>query len=356
LTKSGQRVLVDTNILLISPRLDSGAWRALRWAGERGEIDLYFPEVCLIEAISWYEREWTARLEQFYKAQAKLNHLGIRFWQGGGPDDQVLAGYGPYLRERLTQCGTIVPIPSVDHETLVRRASSRQRPFNEHGSGYRDALIWENACELAKVGPLVLLTQNSRDFGTTPDLHDDLKADLLERGIGPEQVSVEAQLSKVLEPLSHLSESIRQEAERALGTKELLRRMEEELAEWFSYGEGMSIDPTSGNLPAWFVDPVAEGLWQLSDVAVSQAVAADEDGYLVSGSLRGETRVFSILDLDEWASLSERERNAVDEVDTADRSDVAVIVYQPAVARFEAIFTPPKGVSEVILLDISASI
>ena len=277
---------------LISPRLDSGAWRALRWAGERGEIDLYFPEVCLIEAISWYEREWMARFEQFYKAQSKLKHLGIRFWQGGGPDDQVLADYGPYLRERLTQCGTIVPIPSVDHEALVRRASSRQRPFNEHGSGYRDALIWENACELAKVGPLVLLTQNSRDFGPTPDLLDDLKAELLERGIDPELVRVEAQLTKVLEPLSHLSESIRQEAARAFGTKELLRTMEENLAEWFSYGEGISIDPVSGTLPAWFVDPVAEGLGQLSDATINQAVPVDEDGYFVSGSLRGKLGCF----------------------------------------------------------------
>ncbi len=350
-----QRVLVDTNIIVTSPRLDSGAWRALRWAGERDEIELYVPEVCLIEATAWYEREWDDRFHQFAKAQAKLKQLGIGFWQRDESDEQVLADYGTYLRERLSQCGTIVPIPSIAHEDLVRRAAQHCRPFNQHGGGYRDALIWESACELARGGPLTLLTNNSKDFGAAPDLLDDLKADLLERGVDPGLVRVEAQLTKVLQPLSHLSESIRQEAARAFGTKEVLRTMEENLAEWFSYGEGISFVPVSGTPPLWFVDPVAEGLWGLSDVTINQAAPVDEDGYLVSGSVRGKARVFSILDFDVWASLSERERNVIDEVDTTDRSDVAVVVYPTAVARFEAIFTPPGGVKEVALLEIAAA-
>lgn len=349
-----RRILIDTNILLLSPRLDSAAWRAVRWAGERGEVELFFPEVCLIEATAWFEREWATRVGRFEQELFRLSQLGIRFWNRPQPDEAILASHGAYLRERLGLAGTILPLPSVSHEVLVRRASSRRRPFNEHGSGYRDALIWENTCELARARPIVLLTQNSRDFGELPNLHNDLRADLVERGIPPEHVILEASLSKVVDSLPPAAASIRMEAERALRTPELLHQIEEELAEWFSYGEGVPYDSAPDELPAWFNDPVAEGFWELSNLAVSRAVAVDEDGYLVSGTLHGTTRVFSVLDFEDWASVSPRERDAVDEVDSADRSDVAVIVYRPALAHFEGVFTPPNGVSEFVLLDVAA--
>ena len=346
-------MLVDTNILILSPRLDSGAWRALRWAGERGEIELFFPEVCLIEAAAWFEREWITRFNQFEKDLSRLRQLGLRFWEVPQRREAIVAGHEEYLRERLALAGTIVALPSVDHEILVRRASTRRRPFNEHGSGYRDALIWESTCELAQSSPLILLTQNSRDFGKAPELHDDLRTDLIERGIPPENVILEAALPKVLEMLPPAGQAIRAEAEAALGTPELLRDIQEQLAEWFAYGEGMTYDAAPGELPPWFNDPVAEALWGLSDLTVTQAVAIDEDGYLVSGSLHGTARIFSVLENEDWASIPERERDTLDEVDSANRSDVAVIVHRPAVAHFEAVFTPPNGVHDLVLLDIA---
>lgn len=348
-----RRVLIDTNILVLSPRLDSGAWRALRWAGEHGEIELLLPEVCLIEAAAWFEREWIARFDQFEKASSKLRQMGIRHLKIPEPQELTEMDHEQYLRERLTLAGEIIPLPLVGHEVLVRRASTRRRPFNEHGSGYRDALIWESTCELARSSPLILLTQNSRDFGKAPELHDDLRTDLIERGIPPENVILEAAVSNILEMLPPAGEAIRNEAETVLGTPELLSHIEEQLSEWFAYGEGIPYDAVSGELPSWFSDPAADALWGLSDLRVTQAVAIDEDGYLISGSLHGEARIFSVLDDEDWASIPNRERSILDEVNSTGRIDVAVVVYRPAIAHFEAIFTPPRGVHDLALLDIA---
>jgi len=328
----------------------------LRRAGERGEVELYFPEVCVIEAVAWFERERVSRVAALDKALSRLAQLGAKIWADSQRNPEVPAGQAEYLTERLARAGTIVPIPVIPHEQLVRRASERRHPFNEHGSGYRDALIWESVCDLASAGPLVFLTQNSQDFGVSPDLHEDLRADLVERGVRAESVILESTLARVIEAMVPADDVVRAETELALSGSDALDRLAENMTESLLYVEGVPYVPSPGQLPEWFGEPVAEMVWNLSDVRVSQAYPVDDDSYLVSGSLRADARVYSILSDGEWASVPDRERSRLIEVDEHDRGDVAVISYQPVLVRFEAVFTPPSDIADVDVMSIEADI
>ncbi len=323
------RVLVDTNILVQSPRLNSGAWRALRRAGEHGEIELYFPEVCVIEAAAWFERESAGRIDAFDKACLRLAQIGAKLWPDSPRVPEVPSDQAEYLTERLARAGTILPIRAVPHEQLVRRASKRRRPFNEHGSGYRDALIWESVCDLASVGPIVFLTQNSRDFGASTELYEDLQADLIERGVPAGHVILESTLTRIIESISPADEVVRAETELALSGDDALKRLADNMTDSLVYVEGVPYVSGPGQLPEWFGEPVAEAVWNLSDVHVSQAHPVDEDSYLISGSVRANARVYSILSRANWALVPDHERNKLMEVDDYDREDVAVISYQP---------------------------
>jgi len=325
----------------------------LRRAGERGEVELYFPRVCVIEAVAWYEREWASRVAAFEKAVSRLSQLGLRLWgDGNHPDTGIAAGHAEYLAERLALAGTLVDIPATSHEQLVRRASERRRPFNEHGSGYRDALIWESVCDLASAGPLVLLTHNSRDFGLAPDLHGDLRADLVERGIPSANVTLEADLGRLIEATVPADDAVREETELVLRGPDERNRLAEEMTASLLYVEGVPYMPSPGELPEWFDEPVAEMVWNASDVRISHAHPVDEDSYFVSGSLRADAQIYAILSEYEWGSLSDPERNRLDEVIDHGDGDMAVVLHRPVLVQFEAVFTPPSEIADVVVLSV----
>ena len=93
-----------------------------------------------------------------------------------------------YFRDRLESqlkehASTILEYPSTLHHELVKRAVARIKPFDEKGSGYRDALIWESVLDLLdKVNGQVVLISSDRDFGDKGTLDPDLADELSDRG------------------------------------------------------------------------------------------------------------------------------------------------------------------------------
>lgn len=87
--------------------------------------------------------------------------------------EDELEAIGDRLRLRLSDAGvSFLPIPQVQHEQLVTAAVHRRKPFNETGSGYRDALIWESVKESASqslVPHIAFATKNTKDFAATDD-------------------------------------------------------------------------------------------------------------------------------------------------------------------------------------------
>jgi hypothetical protein len=112
------RLVLDANILIQSPRLDSASWRALRRAGEHGEVELYVPEICVVEAIAWWERAWIDKSAELEKVVSGLRRLGARIDPRQSPEALTPESQEDYLRSRLEQAGTVLPWPDVAHEQL----------------------------------------------------------------------------------------------------------------------------------------------------------------------------------------------------------------------------------------------
>ena len=95
----------------------------------------------------------------------------------------------------------ILDYPDTLHETLVKRATSRKRPFDDNGSGYRDALIWESVLDLAKQveGPIVLVTKDKDFREGSSNLHGDLIKDLERLGLPEDKVVLATDLAGLVD-------------------------------------------------------------------------------------------------------------------------------------------------------------
>ena len=106
------------------------------------------------------------------------------------------------LRNRLGMTESLIlDYPDTLHETLVKRATSRKRPFDDNGSGYRDALIWESVLELAKQvkGPIVLVTKDKDFREGSSNLHGDLIKDLERLGLPEDKVILATDLAGLVD-------------------------------------------------------------------------------------------------------------------------------------------------------------
>lgn len=102
----------------------------------------------------------------------------------------------------------ILNIPDIAHNVLIKRAMMRKRPFNQQGSGYRDALIWFSLLEFLKKSKetAFFVTNDIKAFWNDKRdaLHPDLIEDLTLAGLQKESVSIFASVedlnAKVIKP------------------------------------------------------------------------------------------------------------------------------------------------------------
>lgn len=97
----------------------------------------------------------------------------------------------------------IAPWPSMSTQSVVERELARRRPFIDFDRGtvgHRDTVIWEGVLEAAEANPEHVIIFVSADKGFFGDngLHEDLLADMDERGIHREQVHVVTSFGAVL--------------------------------------------------------------------------------------------------------------------------------------------------------------
>lgn len=359
MTSRIKRVVVDTNMIVASPRLNSGSWRALFSAARSGVVTIYVPEVCLIEAEGWMRREADIRLRQFVKAAHQMEHLGVRTFNGDNGiaevrrlSSEVAEGYDSYLRKRLRDVSTVMDLPDVPHEDLVRRAVDRRLPFQEKGTGYRDALIWESVCHLAAEGPVTLLTSNVKDFGDGSTLAVDLVNDLHGRGTPPEHVSLATSAVDLVQALLPAGFDVRSDVERVLNEGRQIQTLGEQIN--LAFGQMDSLPyPDDGSLPPVFESPEVEGAWDLDAIRVVDANAVEDESYFVVGEVRATSRIYDIISDSRWRSLTDSERNELDDAWDHGHDTVTVVVYRPVVLVFAGTFTPPANLWNVGVLEVS---
>jgi hypothetical protein len=183
-------VVLDTTALVADPLCQGDAWRLLAHAAPAWGVRVATTEVVLAEAIADYRRSIEYAGAALEKWSGKYGRLGLARARGAAAEEMAVAAesYPERLRGLLRAANVeILPAPDVPHMTIVGRATSRQRPCNDRGDGYRDTLNWLSFLSLAQANPdehLTWVTDNSVDFGNEDGsgLHPDLVEEL--EGIG----------------------------------------------------------------------------------------------------------------------------------------------------------------------------
>ncbi|OBG50191.1 PIN domain-containing protein [Mycobacterium sp. E735] len=166
-------IVLDTNILVASPLLDSREWSSLTEHAADWGIEILVPDVVLMETVNVVRRAWTSMRQ-------KLDDLALG---GFGLEDAKSAilvevgkrsvAYEEWLRSRLDEMGVKVsPTPLIDHLEIARRASEGRAPYcGKDKDGYRDTLVWYSVLTTAQENPdteIWFVSDNHTDFGPKP--------------------------------------------------------------------------------------------------------------------------------------------------------------------------------------------
>ena len=191
-------VVLDANVIVADFRLNAPSSRLLIENLTQTGHKLAVPELVIQEVVNKFSEKVAADVCRLLKLSQSLSRkLGEPVAAGVLPIQvpQHAAAYEEFLRNKLQEHGAMVPdFPNVSHESVVRRALDRRKPFSPDGRrGYRDALIWESIRRLAKSegGKVAFITMNEADFaGENKELHNDLRADLATDELAEDSVTL----------------------------------------------------------------------------------------------------------------------------------------------------------------------
>ena len=179
-------IVLDTNAIVSEGFGNSRQFKALLSVSDVLGYTIVVPQVVIDEVVSRFSKSIESEIEA---VQVKLNKLSN--WMDRSLESEVgsirledeTELFAGALRSKL-ECANVVVVgyPDTAHEVLVRRATSRTRPFNKAGSGYRDTLIWMSVLDLVqRVTERVVLVAADTIFAKNKDdhhLHGDLVAEV----------------------------------------------------------------------------------------------------------------------------------------------------------------------------------
>jgi len=160
---------------------------------------LVIPEIVVREVVGQFRTSLVGCVEKLTAASRTFGQLDINWPVPALDVDRETATYRQKLDAAiLAACGSTPHPPDVDVLDLADRAIDRRRPFDGRGSGFRDALIWENLVqEMARPGEQwgTFVSADKAAFWQGPELAPDLAADLRRRGLRPEQLALVGSVS-----------------------------------------------------------------------------------------------------------------------------------------------------------------
>ncbi|MBB5161585.1 PIN domain-containing protein [Mycobacterium sp. AZCC_0083] len=163
-------IVVDTNILVASPLLESRAWRSLTDHAAEWDIEVVVPEVVVMETVNVVQRGWASSRQKV--VDLNLGVFGLDDAKAAivSRIDEVSSAYEMSLRTRLNAMGVKVwPTPAIDYMDIARRASGSRAPYGGGDKdGFRDTLVWHSVLAAAQANPeteVWLVSDNHTDFG-----------------------------------------------------------------------------------------------------------------------------------------------------------------------------------------------
>ena len=178
-------VIIDANVIVANPGLRGSKWEQIADAIAGKRLQVLLPRFAMDEAIAVYQRRRVAKkIEIRSAARHTSKQVQEILEQAALVLDHESQNYPKQLTKSLQRAGVeIHRAPRIGHAALVMMAASRRRPFDEKGSGYRDALHWATVVEVVKdhyeESDIVFISNDQRAFGSSNgDLHPHLLEDL----------------------------------------------------------------------------------------------------------------------------------------------------------------------------------
>ena len=201
------KIVFDTNIVHKDFFLRNAQIISLCETAKKCGIQVWIPQVVVDEIITHYKEKIGEARSDLQKAKYSLAFFypneGIKDYFTSEKEALLLDDYRSAFLERLSELGIrIIPYPQIPHEVLVRRDLARKKPFQSNGKGYRDALIWESVYNIIEnngnMPDLVFINKNTKDFFENGNLHPDLLADILSKGLPPDCMLIHEDISKAI--------------------------------------------------------------------------------------------------------------------------------------------------------------
>ena len=195
------RIVVDTSIIWKEGFTYSHLFKFLVAATQIAGDTIQIPAVVVFESKARFEEELRTKQKGINKEFKKLQNILGRCPQPN-PINLNVAEETRILQKRLEGFGPVLDLTEASHESLVKRAVYRKRPFDENGSGYRDTLIWTSVVELAtNTDENVILLSEDKIFKAAKGEHlsKQLKDELSSLGLPDGKVILVRSVSSFLE-------------------------------------------------------------------------------------------------------------------------------------------------------------
>ncbi|MEJ1088202.1 PIN domain-containing protein [Microbacterium sp. Mu-80] len=179
-------VILDANVLVSDPLLRGSIWPQLTDAISGGRVEVFLPRLAREEAVATYRRLREAKAVEIQAVDRRASlDVQKHLERAVATARKEAKKYPRLLSKALQEVGvTVLEAPQVSHEDVARRAIDRRRPFDDAGSGYRDALHWLSVLEVVddrfEDSNIVFVSADRRAFGASGKSSDTLHPHLVE--------------------------------------------------------------------------------------------------------------------------------------------------------------------------------
>lgn len=287
-------VVVDTCLLISTQgEVTRGAWPTVLAAARNGWFELVLPRVVLLEAVDHRRRA----LDQLFKDREALERDEVRLrrldrrrdhypqWLPGVDDrSRLLEDYRQELCVYFSERGEVREHPAISHEELVIRVLAGRKPFTTGEKGYRDALVWYTALELAQTRDVILVTSNTREFADGTELAADLVADVVVAGLDASRIRLSRSLPELLEqtlPHDWNDDQIVQAWSVFATSPDFLAR----LTAWFEDNGSVRFEVKPAFFPRSMWDTDVEAIDTVERSDVTSVLDADDSWHLITARL-----------------------------------------------------------------------
>lgn len=205
----GWWVVLDTSVVHGDFQLNTSRLNYLLRICRAATVKVNIPMVVVAELVANFGR---GVAEARQKANSALNDLRKysydREIQSIEDSTRSLeTHYEDWLVHRLEALEiSIIDIPDISHEQVLRRYMSNKRPFSgKDFKGYKDTLIWETTLHLLhKYQVNVVLITGDQIFSASDGLHSDLATELSDRDFEPRSVILARSFAEATEVLDSI--------------------------------------------------------------------------------------------------------------------------------------------------------